>query len=396
MRFDVRAVMPTGQVQTISVHAPDAVDARRRLETSGHRILDIKALKTSSAPRSLRAKSKVSLTLFSQELLALLNAGLSLPECLEGLAEKDEGKRQQVLRSVHAAVREGLRLSDALALQPATFTDLYVGLVRAAEGTSNLPHALTRFIDYQRKVDQIRSKLISASIYPAILASVGTLVTFFLIGYVVPSFAVVYQDSGQALPWTSRILLQYGEYVAANKPLIGALLVVLVATIVVTVHKMRKGAAFGKVLASTPFVGHHVRLYRLSRIYNMLGMLLEGGIPVVAALRTVATANAPDVAGTLDRARESIEQGGVLSDAFQINSLTTPISLRLLRAGERSGQLGNMLSSAAEFYEGEVSRFIDSFTRSFEPILMTIIGLVVGGIVVLLYMPIFDLAGSLQ
>ncbi|AME28678.1 type II secretion system F family protein [Burkholderia sp. PAMC 26561] len=396
MHFDVRAVTPSGQVHTISVQAPDMGDARRRLETSGHLVLDIRALKVGNAKQPWRTKSKISLTLFSQELLALLNAGLSLPECLEGLAEKDEGQRQLVLRAVHASVREGQRLSDALALQPATFTDLYIGLVRAAEGTSNLPHALTRFIDYQRKVDQIRGKLISASIYPAILASVGTLVTAFLIGYVVPSFAVVYQDSGQTLPWTSRILLQYGEYVSANKPTIGAVLLIVVMALIVAIHRARKGALFGRLLAKTPFVGHHVRLYRLSRIYNMLGMLLEGGIPVVAAIRTVATANAPDVATTLDLARETIEQGGVMSDAFQANSLTTAISLRMLRAGERSGQLGNMLSSAAQFYEGEVSRFIDSFTRSFEPILMTIIGLVVGGIVVLLYMPIFDLAGSLQ
>jgi general secretion pathway protein F len=125
-------------------------------------------------------------------------------------------------------------------------------------------------------------------------------------------------------------------------------------------------------------------------------MLLEGGIPIVLALETVQAIVSAHIRDGLGRAKEAIQSGAPLSAAFEDNRLTTPISLRMLRVGERSGELGQMLTQSATFYDGEITRWIDRFTRSFEPLLMAAIGLVVGGIVVLLYMPIFDLAGSLS
>ena len=125
-------------------------------------------------------------------------------------------------------------------------------------------------------------------------------------------------------------------------------------------------------------------------------MLLEGGIPIVPAMETVHGMVSPDMKTGLQAAKEAIQSGTPLSHAFETNRLTTPISLRMLRVGERSGELGQMLTQSAAFYDGEIGRWIDRFTRTFEPLLMAAIGLVVGGIVVLLYMPIFDLAGSLS
>jgi general secretion pathway protein F len=125
-------------------------------------------------------------------------------------------------------------------------------------------------------------------------------------------------------------------------------------------------------------------------------MLLEGGIPIVAAIDTILAMMSADVAGSLRRASEAVQAGTPLSDAFDVNGLTTPISLRMLRVGERSGQLGAMLTRSAEFYDGEIGRWIERFVRVFEPLLMAGIGILVGAIVVLLYMPIFDLADSLS
>ena len=139
-----------------------------------------------------------------------------------------------------------------------------------------------------------------------------------------------------------------------------------------------------------------MRIYELSRLYLTLGMLLEGGIPIVAAMETVQGMVSPAIKSSLQSASASIQSGAQLSNAFDAARLTTPISLRMLRVGERSGELGTMLTQSASFYDGEISRWIDRFTRTFEPILMAIIGVIVGGIVVLLYMPIFDLAGSLS
>jgi general secretion pathway protein F len=138
-----------------------------------------------------------------------------------------------------------------------------------------------------------------------------------------------------------------------------------------------------------------VRIYELSRLYLTLGMLSEGGITILNAVDTVQAMVSANVRQGLQGARAMIEAGLPLSSAFEANGLTTPISLRMLRVGERTGEMGAMLTQSAAFYDGEIGRWIDRFTRTFEPLLMAAIGLVVGAIVVLLYMPIFDLAGEM-
>jgi len=151
-----------------------------------------------------------------------------------------------------------------------------------------------------------------------------------------------------------------------------------------------------RLVARLPGIGERVRIYELSRLYLTMGMLSEGGITILNAIDTVQGMVSANVRQGLQGARGMIESGLPLSTAFDANGLTTPISLRMLRVGERTGDMGPMLTQSAAFYDGEISRWIDRFTRTFEPLLMACIGLVVGAIVVLLYMPIFDLAGEMS
>jgi general secretion pathway protein F len=242
----------------------------------------------------------------------------------------------------------------------------------------------------------VRGKIVSASIYPAILLLVGSGVSAFLIGYVVPRFAEVYQGAGRNLPWMSQLMLDWGRYAAAHgTPLaVGALCVAGLAA--QAVRRVLRQGGVARLLARVPGVGERVRIFELSRLYLTLGMLSEGGIMIVNAIETVQSMVSPAVRKALVAARAAVESGQPLSDAFEANGLTTPISLRMLRVGERTGDMGPMLTQSAAFYDGEISRWIDRFTRTFEPLLMAAIGLVVGAIVVLLYMPIFDLAGDMS
>ena len=339
----------------------------------------------------------LSLVLFSQELLALLNAGLSIVECLEALLEKEaNAATRSVLTRLLAGLREGKRFSTVLSEQSDLFPPLYIGIVKAAEGTSDLPRSLTRYIDYQQRIDAVRSKIISAAIYPLILLFVGGGVSFFLIGYVVPRFAEVYQGAGRDLPWMSKLLLSWGQFAGAHTK--GLLIGIAIGVIALFIALRRFFAQGGiaRLMSALPGIGERARIYELSRLYLTLGMLLEGGIPIVPAMQTVHGMVSADIKTSLKNATESIQSGTPLSVAFEANHLTTPISLRMLRVGERSGELGQMLTQSAAFYDGEISRWIDRFTRTFEPLLMAAIGLIVGAIVVLLYMPIFDLAGSLS
>jgi general secretion pathway protein F len=391
MQFEVRALTVDSVLAQLSIDALDEADARRQVEARGMFVATIKRR------GGVRSGGAISLVLFSQELLALLSAGLGVVEALEALLEKEANPAlANVLERLLAGLREGKRFSAVLAEQGDRFPPLYIGIVKAAEGTSDLPRSLSRYIDYQQRIDAVRAKIVSAAIYPTILLCVGGTVSGFLITYVVPRFAEVYQGAGRNLPFMSRLLLGWGQF-AANHT--AWLLAGLGALAVVSVFAVRQVLARGGivgVLARLPGFGERVRIYELSRLYLTLGMLTEGGIPIVSAIDTVQSMVSPSVRAGLQQARLAVESGLPLSSAFAANGLTTPISLRMLRVGERTGDMGPMLTQSAAFYDGEISRWIDRFTRTFEPLLMAAIGLVVGAIVVLLYMPIFDLAGDMS
>jgi general secretion pathway protein F len=397
MQFAVRTLAADLSIATMVIDANDATDARRQVEARGLFVSAVEPARGARAAALGRSGGKLSLGLFSQELLALLSAGLGIVESLEALLEKEAtpGTRA-VLERLLAGLREGKRFSSVLAEQPVLFPPLYIGIVRAAEGTSDLPRALARFIDYQQRIDVVRAKLVSAAIYPSILLLVGGGVSLFLMSYVVPRFAEVYQGAGRDLPWMSQMMLGWGAFASANGTLLAVSVLVLLAVTVFGVRHLLRSGGIARLLRRVPAIGERVRIYELSRLYLTLGMLTEGGITIVNAIETVQSMVSPGVRGNLAAARGAIESGLPLSDAFEAHALTTPISLRMLRVGERTGEMGPMLTQSAAFYDGEIGRWIDRFTRTFEPLLMAAIGIVVGAIVVLLYMPIFDLAGDMS
>jgi general secretion pathway protein F len=327
----------------------------------------------------------------------LLHAGLSVIESLQALVEKDaQASRRAVLSRLAEQLRQGHRLSSALREQPGIFPPLFVGVVQAAEGTSDLPHALARYLEYETRLQSVRHKVTSAAIYPAILLVAGLAVSAFLLGYVVPRFSAVYEGSGRSLPWASQVLMDWGQFAGRHA---GELLAGFALAAALSCWWLRNAVSTGgwrRIARLLPAAQPRLQILQLSRLYLTLGMLLEGGIPVQHALRLCDAVMDAAARGQLDAVRTDIESGQKLSDSLQRRGLGTPIALRLLRVGEQSGQLGLMLGRTAAFYDEETSRWLERFSRAFEPVLMAAIGLVIGLIVILLYMPIFDLAGSLQ
>ena len=395
MQFHIRALSSEHAITALVIDARDELDARRQVSERGLFVTSIVPVRDRLFFSKRRAGG-IALVLFSQELLALLTAGLSIVEALEALLEKDANTAShRALSQLLSGLRDGKRFSTALAEQPETFSPLYIGIVQAAEGTSDLPRSLRRYIDYQQRIDAVRVKLVSAAIYPLILLAVGGAVSLFLIGYVVPRFAAVYQGTGRALPWLSQQMLDWGTFASLHS---SAVLIAAAAIVLGMIGLLRRlgSGGIGSWLSRIPGFSERIRIYALSRLYLTLGMLLEGGISIMPALHTVQAIAPREQRSALQRAAQAIGTGLPLSTAFEAEQLTTPISLRMLRVGERSGDMGAMLNQSAAFYDGEISRWIDRFTRIFEPLLMAAIGIVVGAIVILLYMPIFDLAGSLQ
>lgn len=398
MRFQARAMDAQQQLLTLSLDALHAQDAHAQLRARQLTALSLKEVSGWAGFSGNSSKShRFDLMLFAQELHALIAAGLSVVEALEALSERasSESYRSILLRLL-THLREGQRLSGALAIQSHVFPPLFIGVIQAAEGTSDLPRSLERYISYESRLQGLRHKITSAAIYPGILLSVGGAVALFLLGYVVPRFSAVYKGSGRPLPWASQLLLDWGQFAANHAIGFVTGLAVLAAAAVWGVRHTLKTAGWWQLLSWLPGAQARLQALELSRLYLTLGMLLEGGIPIARAMQLGEAVLLPGRTQALQAAQLAVSQGTSLSSAFEQNGLSTPISVRLLRVGEQTGQLGVMLSRTAVFYDNETSRWIERFTKMFEPILMAAIGIVIGLIVILLYMPIFDLAGSLQ
>jgi len=396
MRYEMKAVREGEGVLAFSLDAADETEAIRQAKSQGYAILAIKQRQSWRGWLENR-HARFPLTLFSQELLALLDAGLTLVEAIEALAEKEHRpETREILRQVIANLYEGRPLSFALQQFPTHFPVLYVATVRASEKTGDLSVALARYAAYQLQMDAVRKKVVSASIYPVLLLLAGGLVTLFLIGYVVPRFSLVYEQMGRGLPLFSQLLMNLGQLLRANGPLIFATLMLLVAGVVYAVTRPANKQWLMRRLWQVPAIGNRMKLYQLARFYRTIGMLLQGGTPIVTALQMASDLLQSSLRGQLVLASASIREGLSISRSMERHGLTTPVASRMLAVGERSGRMGEMMDRIAGFYDDEMARWVEWFSKLFEPVLMAVIGLVIGVIVVLMYFPIFELAGSIQ
>jgi len=391
MRFHVTTL--DGQAVAVQeLDALDEADAHRQAIGRGLRVLDIEAARWKGSRRA-----RLSLVAFSNELVALLEAGLSLVEAIDALTEKErDASVRHLLDGLRRHLYEGQSLSVALAEFPSSFPTLYVATVRASERSGAIAEALRRFVAYQQQIDLLKKRLISASIYPAVLLAAGSLVLLFLIAYVVPRFSGIYEEIGGELPFASKMLMQWGRLLEAHGAAVVAGFVVCVTLAGYGVRRPGFRAAVGRLFTRIPMVGHQLQLYQLARLYRTVGMLLRDGLPVVTAFDMTRGLLAVAARPRLAAATRSVREGRSLTDALAAQGLTTPVAERMLRVGERSGNMGEMMERIAAFYDEELSRFVDVATRLIEPAMMTVIGLVIGVIVVLMYFPIFELAGSVR
>jgi general secretion pathway protein F len=396
VRYQVKAVKASGAVISLSLDARDDRDANDQAQAQGYMVLAVRPARALLLPQSF-GTARFPLVLFTQELLALLQSGISLLEAIETLAEKESrNATSSVLLGLADRLRQGQSFSSALQGFPRVFPDLYVATVRASERTGSLPEALGRYVAYQTQLDGVKKHLVSASIYPAILVMVGGLVCMFLLGYVVPRFSHIYEDIGGDLPWLTRMLMVWGGFVEKRGGLLLGLVVAGVTALVLWLRQPSSKQWISRQLTRIPAVGERVRVYQLTRFYRTVGMLLAGGTPVTQAMAQVAGLLDQELHHRMDLATLGIREGLPISMSLDAQGLTTPVALRMLRVGERTGQMGEMMERIASFHEEELARWVERFTKIFEPLLMALIGVIIGGIVVLMYFPIFELAGSVH
>lgn len=393
MKYRIKAIDSLEGVCICTIDAPSEIDARRQVGERGLQVISI----ARDFRVGLTSNKKFPLVQFSQELVALLDAGLTLVEAIDTLTEKEHtASMRNILDRIRVRLFEGRTLSFALEEVPAAFPPLYVSTIRASEKSGAIREAVLRYVAYQKKVDELRKKVVSASIYPAVLCGAGLLVTIFLVGFVVPRFSSIYEDLGSDIPTASRLLMRWGQLMQEHGSIVLVVFIAMLASISFVVTRPGFRASLLGAISRIPSIGRQLFTYQLARLYRTVGMLLRGGTPAVSALKMSAGLLNELLQPRLIKAIQSVSEGKSLTEALESHGVTTPVATRMLRVGERSGNMGEMMERIAEFYDDELDRSVDVLTRLIEPVLMLVIGLIIGLVVVLMYFPIFELAGSIQ
>jgi general secretion pathway protein F len=398
MQFQVKALDGSRGIVQLTLDAGTLESARQAAEHQGLRVIAVAPVrKLAAMTLSIGRRQVFPLVLFSQELGTLINAGLSLITALESLAEKEnDANTRKMLTSLVRLLYEGKSFSQALSQFPATFPDLYVALIQSSEKTGAVHGGLARYVAYRTRIDMLTQKIVSASVYPVLLLLVGMGVLLFLVGYVVPRFSAVFGEMGTKLPWLSQMLMKLGHMIHENVAGLAVAIVIGVAAAVGLWQVTAVRAALGRAVLALPGVRERVFLYQVTRLYRSLGILLQSGIPILQAIGMARSLLGARMAALLDQAGQRVREGQALSQAFEANHLSTPVAMRMLHAGEQAGNLGAMMEKTADFYDEEMARWIEWFVRLFEPLLMVFVGAVIGVVVILMYIPIFELAGSIR
>lgn len=405
MQYQLRVLADGQSPQKYQVEAASMQEAIHQAENQGLTVLQtLGGAESTSFSFFNIFKSGISikaptfpLILFCQEFRVLFDAGLSVTDVVQTLIDKEtNAANSQVLQQLLHAIKEGKTLSQAMALNTSAFPSLFVATIAAAETSGDLSEALLRFSHYLENVDMLKKKIVSASLYPAIVTSFALLVLLFLVVYIIPKFSNIYQTQVKAVSASTQFLLSVGNF---SQQYGGFLALIFIALLVTIVFVMANSQNRQKAMAlcwRLPYVGAQIRLYYLTRFYRTLSMLLKSGIPVVQSLTMVDNLLGAELKIHLLEARKLICEGQSFSAAMQQTGLVTPVASRLFHVGEQTGTLDTMMERAASFHEEQMVRWIDRFIKILEPSLMAMIGLLIGGIVLMMYMPIFELASGIE
>lgn len=403
MQFNARIYDPGRQAAlSRTVDAASRERAILSLQAEGNVVLSIERPLGFSAfaviGGKLRRRRKFDVRLFCEEVKTLLSAGMSLVEIVDTLSVKEpDSPDALVLLDLRSLLSEGKAFSTSMEAYPAIFPMVLVAAVRASERTGRVQEALEEYLRYELVLHELRRKLLNAAIYPGLVIAFGIAVGGFLLGYVVPRFAKVYDDFAQNLSVPTHLLIELGRFLAAH---VAGLIVVVLAGIAVVTWLFVEGMIGRLVLGVAGRIAPLQRIFRvfqLSRIYQTMAMLIRGGYPVVEAAGIAQTlAFQPNLRAAIDTARRSIAEGRSLSASFAGAKLTDTVTERLLKVGERTGEVQSVLDVIARRHATELETFIERVARVIEPALMMSVGLLIGVMIVLMYMPIFDLANGMQ
>jgi type IV pilus assembly protein PilC len=389
----------SGKILEGTLEADSTKLVANKLREMGYVPVAIDKKVTSAMQKELRIPgmgSKVKLkdiAVFSRQFATMINSGLSLLRSLYILTEQTENKvLAKIVDEVRQDVEKGASLSQALSRHPKAFNRLYIAMVRAGETGGVLDRVLVQLAETIEKQVELRGKIKSAMTYPvAVFALVILIVTAMLL-FIVPMFKDLYADLGGTLPLPTRILLSVSAIVVKFFPLVILSQVVAVFMFKRWIQTDKGRAAFDRFKLKIPVFGKLVHKTALTRFSRTLAVLLRSGVPILESLEiTSETVGNTVVAAAVKDVQAGVKQGEAISKPLLQHEIFPPMVVQMMAVGEETGALDEMLDKIGEFYEQEVQAMVDSLTSLLEPLLICVMGAAVGGMVVALYMPMFNI-----
>ena len=386
-------------MQNGEIEAPDRSAAVGELR---RRAILVTKIAEKTAPKiTFKFGGKVNdkeMAIFTRQFSTMIDAGLPLVQCLNILAEQSESKTlRSVTGQVARNVEAGSTLADALRRHPRTFDDLFTNLVEVGEAGGILDVVLQRLSAYIEKAAALKRKVKAAMVYPSAIIGVAIMVVIFMLTFVIPTFAQMFKDLGADLPLPTKVVLWLSTFVRSYILLIIAGMVGCVLALRSYYRTEGGRATIDALMLKLPIFGTLIRKVAVARFTRTLGTLVQSGVPILDGLRiTARTAGNKVVEKAVLQCRAAVTEGKTLAEPLRVSGVFPPMVTQMISVGEQTGALDAMLSKIADFYDDEVDTAVSTLTSLLEPIMIVFLGVVVGGLVVAMYLPIFDMVNAVQ
>lgn len=397
MEFRCRLASPTGEIVEGVYTSTSEARLRRDLEDKGLYVLSLRqAGGLGGLSLKLPERSKIAtreFLVFNQELATLLKAGMPLVQSLDLLRRRVETPVfRRVLDDVHERVRSGTALSDAFDAHGALVPSVYTASLLAGERSGSLDTVIRRFVEYTKVISGVKKRMLSALIYPAILVGLSLFLVGIIVFKVVPEFSDFYQSFGAQLPLITRVIVGISTTVRDQFMLVFAGALLLTAAVVWWVRLPGQQERLDGALLRIPMVGEVARKFATSQMARTLATLLGGGLPLVTALDIAAKSiGNRRVAREVTVVGERVREGEALSAAMDRRGVFPEVAVKMAEVGESTGALQEMLHTVADFYDDEIATTMERFVTLVEPVLLVVMGIVIAGLLLALYMPLFQL-----
>ncbi len=395
--FEYVAIDRAGRRRRGTVEAPTVRDARFNLRESGVYPAEVREKspggESAAGRQFFRRVPGQEIAVFSRQLTTLLEAGIPLVQALSGVSEQMENRTiKGVVTDITQKVREGKSLSDTFSLYPNIFSAIFVNMVKAGESSGSLEKVLARLADLTEKQIAFRNRLRSILAYPVLVGLVGTGVAVFVLTIVLPALTRIFVEMSQTLPLPTRILIFTGDVLFRFWWLIGVVLLALIFGISSYVRTGPGRMAFDRAKLKLPVAGKLVLKAAVSRFCRTLGTLIASGVPILSSLDIANKVVGNEVLSrAIDRARQDVKEGANITSYLKKEGIFPPLAIRLMSAGEESGNLQEMLVKIADTYDDEVETTVNTLSSLLEPGMIVLMGLFVGFIVLAILLPVFEM-----